>query len=356
MARIKTRTATDGTTRYTAEVRLKGYPAQTATFKRLTDAKKWIQNTESAIREGRHFQTVEAKRHTLADLVDRYVKEILPGKPKKARDKAHQLHWWKEKLGYCLLADITPALIVQCRDELSRGITRRGNQRAPATVFQYLMSISHAFTIAVNEWGWLDDSPMRKVKNPQLPRGRVRFLSDDERERLLIACRESVNPQLYICVVLALSTGMRKAELMSLEWTDLNLKDGYLILEETKNGQRRRVPLSGLGLELLKEHGKVRRLDTALLFPGLKDPKKPVGLQTSWETAKLRAGIDNFVWHDLRHSCASYLLMNGASLGEIGLILGHSSPAMSQRYSHLADSHVSDVIASMNQKIFGGAV
>ena len=76
MATIKTRTAKDGTPRYTAEVRLKGYPAQTATFKRKTDANKWIANTESAIREGRHFKTTEAKKHTLADLVDRYIKDI----------------------------------------------------------------------------------------------------------------------------------------------------------------------------------------------------------------------------------------------------------------------------------------
>ena len=84
MARIKERLATDGTKRFTAEVRLKGYPPQTATFKRKTDANKWIQDTESAIREGRHFKTVEAKKHTFADLVDRYIKDVLPNKPKQA--------------------------------------------------------------------------------------------------------------------------------------------------------------------------------------------------------------------------------------------------------------------------------
>ena len=80
---LQTRTAKDGTPRYTAEVRLKGYPAQTATFKRKTDAKKWIQDTETAIREGRHFKTAEAKKHTFADLVDRYIKDVLPSKPKQ---------------------------------------------------------------------------------------------------------------------------------------------------------------------------------------------------------------------------------------------------------------------------------
>ena len=75
MATITERTAKDGKPRYKAEIRLKGYPAQTATFKRKTDANKWIQDTESAIREGRHFKTVEAKKHTFADLADRYIKD-----------------------------------------------------------------------------------------------------------------------------------------------------------------------------------------------------------------------------------------------------------------------------------------
>ena len=273
MASIKNRTAKDGTPRYTAEVRLKGYPAQTATFKRLTDAKKWVQDTESAIREGRHFKTVEAKKHTLADLVDRYIKDVLPSKAEQGEKQRPQLEWWKAKMGASLLSDVTPALIVQYRDELASGITYRGTQRSNATVVRYMASLSHAFTIAVNEWQWLDDSPMRKVKRPKESRGRVRCLDDDERQRLLTACQASRNKQLYLCVILALSSGMRQAELMGLKWQDVNLKDGYLVLHETKNGERRRVPLAGHGLELLKEHAKVRRLDTPLLFPGIEDER-----------------------------------------------------------------------------------
>jgi integrase len=354
MARIKTRTATDGTIRYTAEVRLKGYPAQTATFKRKTDANKWIQDTESAIRDGRHFKTVEAKKHTLAELVDRYIKDVLPGKPKKAIDKTQQLTWWKERLGYYVLAEVTPALIVQYRDELSNGITYRGTQRTPATVVQYMLALSHAFTIAVNEWGWLEDSPMRKVKNPTPSRGRVRFLDDEERAKLLTACKDSSNEWLYMVVILALSSGMRKAELFSLKWQDVNLKDGFLILHETKNGERRRVPLAGLGLELLRQHAKVRRLDTPLLFPSNKDAQKPIDLKRPWMDALSKADITDFHWHDLRHCTASYLAMNGASMADIAAVLGHKTLQMVKRYAHLSDGHVSNVVASMNAKIFGG--
>lgn len=227
MARIKERLAKDGTKRFTAEIRLKGYPVQSATFKRVTDAKKYIQDTESAIREGRHFKTVEAKKHTLADLIDRYIKEVLPTKPRSESRQRLCLDWWRNRIGFYVLADVTPSLIGQCRDELLDGLTIRHKKRSPATVVRYLAVLSHAFTIAVKEWEWLDDSPMRKVKKPTEPRGRVRFLDDDERIKLLKACKTSPNKILYICVILAISTGMRQAELMTLEWKDVNLKEGF---------------------------------------------------------------------------------------------------------------------------------
>ncbi len=354
MARIKTRTATDGTARYTAEVRLKGYPAQTATFKRKTDATKWVQNTESAIREGRHFKTTESKKHTLGDLVDRYIKDVLPTKPKQAPAQRPQLERWKAELGCYVLADITPALIVEVRDKLLTESAPRGNIRSPATVVRYMAALSHAFTIAVNEWQWLEDSPMRKVKKPKESNGRVRWLDDEERVKLLTACKESPNPMLYLCVILALSSGMRQAELMGLKWQDVNLKDGYLILHETKNGDRRRVPLSGLGLVLLQEYAKIRRIDTPLLFPSERNPQKPIDLRKAFANAMTVAQITDFKWHDLRHCTASYLAMNGASLAEIAEVLGHKTLSMVKRYAHLSDGHVSNVVASMNAKIFGG--
>jgi integrase len=244
-------------------------------------------------------------------------------------------------------------MIVQCRDELASGETNRGTPRSPAIVCRYLAALSHAFTIAVTEWQWLEVSPMRNVKKPTEPRGRVRWLGDNERARLLAACQESSNVWLYPCVVLALSTGMRQAELMGLKWPDVNLKDSYLILHETKNGTRRRVHLAGLGLELLKEHAKVRRLDTDLLFPGTINKNKPIDLRTPFDNALKKAGINDFRWHDLRHCCASYLCMGGASMTEIGAVLGHKSIAMTQRYAHLSETHVAGVLEQMNQKIFG---
>ncbi|MGZ8216953.1 tyrosine-type recombinase/integrase [Methylomagnum sp.] len=359
MANIEKRTTQDGKTAYRVKVRLKGYPAQTATFDRLTDAKKWASATESAIREGRHFKTTEAKKHTLAELIDRYTLDVLAKNPKAAGDRKHHLQWWKDAIGAYALADITPALLGECRDRLMN------EGRANATAAKYLAVLSHAFSVAVGEWGWLEISPVGKVKKPSLPRGRVRFLSDEERARLLSACRESSNPLLYPAVVLALSTGMRAGEIMGLYWRDpkhppehrawgvVDVPGGRIVLHLTKNGERRVVPLVGHALDCVKELAKVRRLDTDLLFPGKADPSEPIDLRQPWEKALEKAEIHDFRFHDLRHSAASYLAMNGASLAEIAETLGHKTLQMVKRYSHLSEAHTAFVVERMNAKIFG---
>src|SRR5262249_6726480 len=175
---------------------------------------------------------------------------------------------------------------------------------ASSTVRGYLAALSHAFTTAVREWGWLDDSPMRKVSKPKQPRGRVCFLSDEERTRLLAACQASRNPHLYLVVVLALSCGARKGELVSLRWPDVDLKRATLTFQHTKNGERRTVPLTGQALTLMQQHAKVRRLATLLVFPN-PTGTRPANIRAAWQGAVRRAGIENFRFHDLRHSAAS---------------------------------------------------
>jgi len=317
MAYIEERLNTKGKKKFRAQVRLKGHPTQTATFDRKTDAKKWTQDTESAIREGRHFKTVEAKRHTAGEMIDRYIKNVLPTKGKQKENQKTQLEWWKSKIGDYTLADATPALIGEYRDELLEGTTHLKSKRSPATVNRYLAALSHCFTIAVTEWGWLEDSPMRRVRKPQESRGRVRFLSDDERIRLLEACKESESPFLYTIVVLALSTGARLSEITTLKWNQVDLGRGLITLYETKNKEIRSLPLAGHASKQIKSLNKIRRIDTDLLFPSDKDKKQPANIRWSWDKVVEETKLEDFRFHDLRHSAASYLAMNGATLVEI---------------------------------------
>jgi integrase len=358
MAVIEKRITADNKTTYRVKVRLKGYPTQSATFDRVTDAKKWAQDTESAIREGRHFKTSQAKRHTLAQLIDRYIKDVLPKKTQNKRTQSiqkKQLEWWKDNLGSYLLSDITPALIAEYRDKLGSEEIREGVLRSPSTVVRYMAALSHAFTIAMREWLWVEDSPMRKVTKPKEPRGRVRYLSDNERKRLLKACKESTHPYLYSIVVLALATGMRFGEIMGIRWEDVNFKDSFIILHETKNGERRRIPLAGHAKEVLQELHEKHALASPLVFADFKKriKNKPAHMTNAWNGVLKKAEIEGFRFHDLRHSAASYLAMNGASLAEIAEVLGHKTLQMVKRYAHLSEAHTSKVVASMNKRIFG---
>ncbi|BCR03068.1 integrase [Desulfuromonas versatilis] len=352
MAVIQERKTKDGKIKYRVLVRMKGCPPQSATFTRKTDAKKWAQDTESAIRDGRHFKTAEAKKHTLGELIDRYLRDVLPHKSSIMSKQKVQYEWWKEQLGYSLLSDLTPALVTEYRDKLLRTPTPTGDQRSPATVNRYMAALSHALNVAVKEWGWIEDSPMRKISKLRESKGVVRYLDDDERERLLKACQKSDNKQLYTVVVLALSTGARKMEILGLTWKDVDLNAGVIRLTKTKNGECRVLPLRGHAKELVVELSKVRRLDTALLFPG-NNPKSPMEIRKPWVAALEQASIEDFRFHDLRHTAASYLAMNGATLAEIAEVLGHKTLAMVKRYSHLSEAHTAGVVERMNEKIFG---
>ncbi len=214
-----------------------------------------------------------------------------------------------------------------------------------------MAALSHAFTLAVREWGWLEASPISKVRKPKEPRGQTRFLSDDERDALLEVCRSSDNPYIYPVVVLALSTGARKGEILGLTWKDVDFDRSVITLHETKNGERRVLPLASHALEVMEQRFQDRRRDSHFVFPS-RNGKKPFDIQRAWKASLKNAELHDFRFHDLRHSAASYLAMNGASLAEISEILGHKTLAMVKRYAHLSEAHTAGVVTRMNDKIF----
>ncbi len=347
MATYKKRKDQLGKTRYQVIIRLKGHPTQTATFARVTDAKRWAQQTEAAIREGRYFKISAAKKYTLADMIDRYIKQFHPPQAKRTH-----LKWWKSRIGCYLLSDVTPALIADGRDELLITPTNKGKQRSPSTVVRYIASLSRVFTIGIKEYGWIETSPVANVTKPKEPPGRVRFLNDNERKRLVLECQKSDSPYLYLVVILAISTGMRRSEIMTLIWDQVDLFRKQIILEKTKNKSSRVVPLARLPLELLKQHLHQKRTTTNLLFPG-KNPNRPINLRKPWIKALKNTGICDFRFHDLRHSAASYMAMSGSSLTEIGILLVHKRLDVTKRYTHLTEKHLSNAVEKMNEAIFG---
>ncbi len=335
MASIEKRITEAGSS-YRVKVRLQGFAPESATFERLTDAKAWAAKTESDMKAGRHFG--QSKRHTFKELADEYTPH--------AKDSL-RLDYWREVFGPDRLDAITPVRIAKERDKLLTEDTGRhdpatgkAKKRTGATVNRYLAALSSALSYGVKELQWLERNPMERVRKPAENKGRVRFLSDDERAALLEACRPHAD--LYLAVVLSLTTGARQAEIMGLRWPQIDFARQVISLSETKNGDRRALPLVGQALDLLRERGRVRTLGDDRIFPPTAKAKKAdcLDLRQPWEKALKEAGITDFHWHDLRHTAASYLAMSGVSLVEIAKVLGHRTLAMVARYSHLSDGHI----------------
>jgi len=341
MATIEKRKTSKGNVRYRAVIRKKGYPVQRQTFARRTDATRWVKQTEAEIEQGIHLKSVEAKKHTLDELIERYI-EFYIADNRKDRKRIPQLKWWQSQLGKYLLTEMTAPRLSEMKQKLSK-------DKSPATVNRYLAALSHVFTMAVNEWEWMDDNPMRRVKRPKEPRGRVRYLGEDEKNRLLEACKNHPVKELYPVVLLAISTGMRQGEILNLKWQDIDFEKNRCILHDTKNGELRSVPIVGVAKDTLKEWSKVRKLNTNLVFSG-RNPRKPIFIRTPWMEVVKETEINDFRFHDLRHTAASYLAMSGASLAEIAEILGHKTLAMVRRYAHLSEGHTSKVAERMAEK------
>jgi len=367
---------------YRAIVRIKGLPQQQKTFARLTDAKMWIQQTEANIRTG-EFQNIvkTAATKTLRDVIDRYRQDVQPHKAESTQraEKTYVAYWERTLGGYSLSYIDAELVSAKLKELMNSGDARRKSvatktdtngqgtasqspspvkKKSRKTIKHYRDILAVLFNHA-KSWGWVGKNTMDDVSRIiKANKERVRFLDDDERKALLTTCKASPNKQLYPVVVFALSTGARKSEVLKLKLRDLDLERQVAILRETKNRETRKVPIVSYLKGVIEEHLKwrerylnKREIKSDYLFPR-SDGKGSIDIRKAWENARDKAGIIDFRFHDLRHSAASYLAMNGASQLEIAEVLGHKTLQMVKRYSHLSEDHTRDVVEKMNDKIF----
>lgn len=360
MGAIQERKRKDGKITYKAIIRVKGYPTLTASFNRKTDARNWINEHEPDMKKGKRLKDFEAAKHTLAELIDRYMaNELLERKSDQEKIKMH-LTWWKTKIGMYHLNRVDNILLTEYRDKLAKEpclIPRKNMEpkessktRSNATVNRYMASLSTVLSVAVKEYGWLEDNPMLKVVKKKEPRGRVRFLEDKEVTRLLTECKKQ-SYELYLCVLIALSTGARYGEITNLTWKNIDMEHRQFHFLDTKNGEDRGVAITSNVYNELKEFKKVQNIKSQYIF-ATKDGRTILYLRGQFEKALEAAKITDFHFHDLRHTAASYLAKGGASLLEIATILGHKTLAMVQRYSHLTKGHTAVVLEAMNEEMF----
>lgn len=220
-----------------------------------------------------------------------------------------------------------------------------GEDLKPATINRRLATLKHMFTKAA-EW---DTVPIdarervRKVKLLSENNRRLRYLSEEESQELINSCASHLRP----IVIMALNTGMRRSEMLSLEWErHVDLKHGFILLDDTKNGQRREIPINQTLREVLQ--GITRRINSLYVFTDEKG-RRFLDVKRSFATACRRAGIKDFKFHDLRHTFASQLVMKGVDITTVKELLGHKTLTMTLRYAHLAPSHKVDAVKTLDK-------
>jgi integrase len=351
MATISKRITSKRKAHYRVQVRLKGHPVRISTFDTKKKAEEWARDVEDGLRKGR--LGVGVPDRTFAELLDRFEERKLAEMPRVDHGYRGHLRWWRKELGGHLLRQITASMVRDSKEKLLRQPGGGGRPRGRATVNRYMTTLSTVFSLGMR-LEWIEQNVARRIEKEEEPDGRVRFLSrpvddqDSELDRLLTACRTSKSADLFDLVVLALHTGCRASELLQLRAAFVRLSVGGFTLpaEISKNGEPRFVPLVGDAAAIVER--RLGRLGNGsdYLFAGrgggpLRFPRH------AWEKALERARIDNFRFHDLRHTHASYLAMLGASNIELKESLGHKTLAMVARYTHLANHHKTEVAAKL---------
>ena len=354
MGTIRETTKKDGAKRYHAEVRLRGSSPQRSSHRTRTLAKKWIQDVESAIRDGRHFRTAEAKKHTVSELIDRFIEQWVPKYPARYQKKQEALLlWWKKELGHLVLSDLSTPLIAECRDRLLGGITYRKSKRSGATVNRYLAAFSKCLKTGVKEWQWLSENPMEKITKFAESQGRDRFLSEEEIDKLLKACREAHNPYLFPMVKLSLLTGLRYSELINLLYGDLSFEYKTITLQQTKNGEKAVIPLTAGAAEIFRSCPSFGSSLSSKIFPPLKkrSSSSKLTIRHAFLKALKEANIEGVVWHDLRRTFCSHAAMIGSSQQELMRLMRHLSPNMTRRYARFSQGHVETLLERIQEKL-----
>ena len=348
MATISARTRNDGKRYYTATVR-RGAAGKSfsKSFNQRRDADAWARDVETAIQKGELMGG--SLVHSLNQLFDEYTSDAHFRSLRAQAVRLQQIKWWRGEIGEKRLGALTDVDVQRCLRKLLRHGSTGKKALSPTTVNRFRATLGAAMEFARRELKWIKHNPVTLTRKQKEPRGRTRFLSDDERGRLLGASRS--NDDLYLVVLMALTTGARQGEIIGARWRHIDLKARTWLIPHTKNDDPRLVPLAHVVIaELAKRVHRLPPFD--YLFAHKSNPKKQGTFPDKpWRHARKAAELEDFRFHDLRHTAASYLAQNGASTRQLADLLGHKTLAMVQRYSHLTIDSRRDLVDFLDSKV-----
>ena len=294
---------------------------------KFRDAETLLIQRKQAIKEGKQPEIKKIANCSFRELVEKYLQWI-QGRHKSANSKQYRINQMLSHFGNLPLRRFNTLLVEQYQTDL---INRR---LKPASVNKNISILKHMFRKAV-EWEIVEEETLKRVRKVKLleeNNRRLRYLPVTECQELINSCEPHLKP----IVITALHTGMRKSEILLLKWDNVDLKHGFILLEITKNGERREIPINPTLRSVLQ--GITRRLDVPYVFFD-KTGNAYQNVKRSFATALRRAKIQDFKFHDLRHTFASHLVMAGVDITTVKELLGHKSLTMTLRYAHLAPGH-----------------
>ncbi len=320
MASFRARPGPHGRRVWQVRIKKKGYPEMAQTFDLKGQAEAWAKKIESEMDSGVFVSRTEAENTTLREALDRYQSEVVDHKRTKGEDAI--CRWWA-----ALPIARRPMAGIRGKDIAEAVKLKEAEGVGPRTVFAYLATLSHLFTLARREWGMESlGNPAEFVRKPRQPNARDRRLVDDEQARLLAAAAV-YGGEIGPLITWAIETAMRRGEIAAMRWDHLDRRARVLLIPETKTGTPRRVPLSTAALGVLD--GLPRRID------GKVWGMRPDSISQAFERVCKAAGIEGLTFHDLRHEATSRLFEKGLNPMQVAAITGHKTLQMLKRYTHL---------------------
>lgn len=307
--------------KWQARVYKKGYPTAIRSFLVRKDAEKWARQIEADMDKGSYINSTLSEKTTFGELIERYLREVTPLMRGANADTIRLKAIMIRPITKENLASLTPNKIAEYRDERLKEI-------APSTVVRELAYFSSIINHARREWGITTSNPVLSVRKPAQPMGRNRILTPEEEERLLNASEPKANRNIYTkpFIVLAIETAMRRGEILSLLWKNIDYQKRTAFLALTKNGESRTVPLSTRAIETLQ--ALPRSIDGRVL------PINFAALETNYKRARDRANLKDLRIHDLRHTAITRLAERLPNLIELSAVSGHKNLEMLKRYYH----------------------
>ena len=313
----------------------------------LTEAQEKLAELRKSARDGGYMSLAARRKFTFDQLAKEY-EEKQKGETYFDKTRKYYVPIIKTFFGNKRLYQISPLDVESYKKQRKETPTRAKKPRSDVAVNRELETLRHIFNKAV-DWGFMEKNPFDKFRDPILfkeDENRVRYLTEDEIKRLFAVLgeekpkdkkhpEEKIKPYQYLenIVRAALLTGLRRGDLLSLKWADVDLEKGVLFFNEQKKRNKRRIKV--LNSDMINLLKSVPRGESETIFSG-PDAKPLKDVKRSFRTTLKRAGIRDFHLHDLRHTSASYMVMRGASLKSVQEHLGHTSLTMTQRYAHLS--------------------